>query len=80
VFDTSWTTTDANPEADDMSYAYLYNANGDVGQVVDPNGPPGCRCSASSDDCRLRTTADTAVARCLQTAADVLRDAVERDG
>jgi len=40
VYDTNGTTTGANPEADDMSYAYLYNANGDVGQVVDPNGSP----------------------------------------
>ncbi|MBK9128164.1 MAG: RHS repeat-associated core domain-containing protein [Phycisphaerales bacterium] len=37
VYDTNGTTTGQNPEADDMSYAYLYNANGDVGQVVDPN-------------------------------------------
>ncbi|MBK9128166.1 MAG: RHS repeat-associated core domain-containing protein [Phycisphaerales bacterium] len=37
VYDTNGTTTGQNPEADDMSYAYLYNANGDVGQVIDPN-------------------------------------------
>ncbi|MBK9128169.1 MAG: RHS repeat-associated core domain-containing protein [Phycisphaerales bacterium] len=37
VYDTNGTTTGQNPEADDMAYAYLYNANGDVGQVVDPN-------------------------------------------
>ena len=40
MYDTNGTTSGANPEADDMSYAYLYNANGDVGQVADPNGPP----------------------------------------
>ncbi|MBK9126259.1 MAG: RHS repeat-associated core domain-containing protein [Phycisphaerales bacterium] len=37
MYDTNGTTTGQNPEADDMAYAYLYNANGDVGQVVDPN-------------------------------------------
>ncbi|TWT45266.1 tRNA3(Ser)-specific nuclease WapA precursor [Phycisphaerae bacterium RAS1] len=36
VYDTNGTTTGANPEADDLKYVYTYDANGNVGQLIDP--------------------------------------------
>ncbi|TWT45273.1 tRNA(Glu)-specific nuclease WapA precursor [Phycisphaerae bacterium RAS1] len=35
VYDTNGTTTGENPEADDLKYVYLYDANGNVGQLID---------------------------------------------
>jgi RHS repeat-associated protein len=43
--DTNGTTTGENPEDDDLRYVYHYDANGNVGQVIDlahdPNDPAG---------------------------------------
>jgi len=35
VYDTNGTTTGQNPTEDDKTYVYLYDANGNVGQLVD---------------------------------------------
>jgi len=35
VYDTNGTTTGQNPAEDDKTYVYLYDANGNVGQLVD---------------------------------------------
>ncbi|TWT45283.1 tRNA3(Ser)-specific nuclease WapA precursor [Phycisphaerae bacterium RAS1] len=35
VYDTNGTTTGETPEADDLKYVYTYDANGNVGQLVD---------------------------------------------
>ncbi|TWT45282.1 tRNA3(Ser)-specific nuclease WapA precursor [Phycisphaerae bacterium RAS1] len=37
VHDTNGTTTGENPEADDLKYVYTYDANGNVGQLIDPD-------------------------------------------
>ncbi|MGE0481748.1 MAG: RHS repeat-associated core domain-containing protein [Phycisphaerae bacterium] len=38
MYDTQGTTTGENPTADDKSYYYCYDANGNVGQVIDLAG------------------------------------------
>ncbi|TWT45276.1 tRNA(Glu)-specific nuclease WapA precursor [Phycisphaerae bacterium RAS1] len=35
VYDTNGTTTGETPEADDLKYVYTYDANGNVGQLID---------------------------------------------
>ncbi|TWT45268.1 tRNA3(Ser)-specific nuclease WapA precursor [Phycisphaerae bacterium RAS1] len=35
VYDTNGTTTGENPESDDLKYVYTYDANGNVGQLID---------------------------------------------